>query len=375
MTIAWIFGGVLLCILLITLSVFFSVSGLSWPKKNRDNTQSNKGSRNENEPGLIVRKWNQAKHYLWDAVVIVGGIGLCHRLIWFLWPDFWLEWYALKGFYFFQVCLAIGFMIFVMKSRFHKTIGFVMIILSFIGVFSNIGNALNAARDAELVLRNDSVFLKPSPNPEELIKRPFLGRNAEVEMFTKKFFRDRLPSKFAEAMIVIAERESQFNQNEKDGTPYRGRQNWKDVGVMQINEDTWLRKSQSLGYNIYTLEGNLKFALWLFQKEGFKPWKSSVPEKVVPRTKIPRSNSGNQVLGNERPDNIIIFAPVGEWSEPIKVNGMPLIARPEGDVKVRNDKGQEFYAGPHKIPSMEKTETLEYMALGNEPVKVIISFR
>ena len=44
---------------------------------------------------------------------------------------------------------------------------------------------------------------------------------------------------------------------------------------MQVNEDFHLETAQKLGYNIYSLEGNLSYAQYLYDKEGTVPWKSS----------------------------------------------------------------------------------------------------
>jgi hypothetical protein len=137
---------------------------------------------------------------------------------------------------------------------------------------------------------------------------------------------------------------------------------------MQINEDTWLKKSQSLGYNIYTTEGNLGFALWLFQKEGFRPWKATTSQ-----------NQTNLQVSHPNPSYIngfTLIAPVGAYSEPpFSVKGRPFKAVPQGEVIVRNERGQEFYVGPNNLPDIGYTETLQYKSLGDEPVKVIITFR
>ncbi len=44
---------------------------------------------------------------------------------------------------------------------------------------------------------------------------------------------------------------------------------------MQINEKYHLEESKRLGYDIYSLEGNVKYAKYLYDKEGAKPWLSS----------------------------------------------------------------------------------------------------
>jgi hypothetical protein len=44
---------------------------------------------------------------------------------------------------------------------------------------------------------------------------------------------------------------------------------------MQINEKYHAEKAVELGINIYTLEGNVEFAKYLYDTFGSKPWKSS----------------------------------------------------------------------------------------------------
>ncbi len=44
---------------------------------------------------------------------------------------------------------------------------------------------------------------------------------------------------------------------------------------MQINEHFHLDKALELGYDIYTIEGNLAYGKYLYYKEGTAPWVSS----------------------------------------------------------------------------------------------------
>lgn len=89
--------------------------------------------------------------------------------------------------------------------------------------------------------------------------------------------RDQVASYFYDIpiMVDISECESHFRQFNKDGEVYRGKQNTHDVGVMQVNEDFHLATSKKLGYDIYTLEGNMEYARFLYEREGTAPWSSS----------------------------------------------------------------------------------------------------
>lgn len=70
----------------------------------------------------------------------------------------------------------------------------------------------------------------------------------------------------------IASCESQYRQFDATGAVLRGRVNPQDVGFMQINEKYHLSTALKLGLNIYTLEGNLDYAKYLYKTQGVKPW-------------------------------------------------------------------------------------------------------
>ncbi|MEX0918721.1 MAG: hypothetical protein WDZ85_02020 [Candidatus Paceibacterota bacterium] len=65
--------------------------------------------------------------------------------------------------------------------------------------------------------------------------------------------------------------------DERTGQPLRGLVNPKDVGLFQINETFHQDKSAELGFDIYTLEGNVGYALWLLENEGTRHWNASRP--------------------------------------------------------------------------------------------------
>ncbi len=76
-------------------------------------------------------------------------------------------------------------------------------------------------------------------------------------------------------MVAVSGCESHFRQFSTSGDVIRGEQNNRDVGVMQINEDYHLDTAQLLGINIYTIEGNMAYARYLYEHEGTAPWSSS----------------------------------------------------------------------------------------------------
>ncbi len=76
-------------------------------------------------------------------------------------------------------------------------------------------------------------------------------------------------------MTEIARCESHFRQTTLDGQVIRGEVDSADVGVMQINERYHLETATKLGLNIHTLEGNMLYARYLYEREGTKPWNAS----------------------------------------------------------------------------------------------------
>lgn len=61
----------------------------------------------------------------------------------------------------------------------------------------------------------------------------------------------------------------------KDGKVLLGYPNPNDVGLAQINEPTWGATAKRLGFDIYTAQGNLAMAKWIFNTYGSAPWKYS----------------------------------------------------------------------------------------------------
>lgn len=76
-------------------------------------------------------------------------------------------------------------------------------------------------------------------------------------------------------LVDIARCESTFLQFDKDGNVIRGNVNRLDVGIMQINEKYHLERSKKLGFDIYTVDGNLGYAKYMYEEQGAAPWKAS----------------------------------------------------------------------------------------------------
>ena len=104
------------------------------------------------------------------------------------------------------------------------------------------------------------------PPPSDLA----VSKARTLEEMVREYFSD------TPILSEVARCESQFRHFGKNGNIIRGMINTKDVGVMQINEEYHREKAKTLGLDIYSLEGNLAYAQYLYEKEGTKPWQSSV---------------------------------------------------------------------------------------------------
>lgn len=75
-----------------------------------------------------------------------------------------------------------------------------------------------------------------------------------------------------EILLRIAECESGNRQFNEDGSVVRGKQNPQDIGRWQINLRWNGERAEELGYDLFTEEGNLKMALYLYETRGTKDW-------------------------------------------------------------------------------------------------------
>ncbi|MDE2079297.1 MAG: hypothetical protein KGI73_02815, partial [Patescibacteria group bacterium] len=82
---------------------------------------------------------------------------------------------------------------------------------------------------------------------------------------------------FADTPIMadIAWCESRDRQWNLDGTTFHGAVNHDDIGIMQINTAYHGTEAKQLGYDLYSLSGNMEFAKYLYAHEGTQPWSSS----------------------------------------------------------------------------------------------------
>ena len=119
-------------------------------------------------------------------------------------------------------------------------------------------------------------FAAPSiTSPQAAVSRtegPILANTPQsLEEYVESYFKDD------PILAEIARCESRFRHLNKSGGILRGEVNASDIGVMQINTKYHEGTADELGLNLHTLEGNLMYAQYLYEKEGTKPWRSSSP--------------------------------------------------------------------------------------------------
>jgi len=112
--------------------------------------------------------------------------------------------------------------------------------------------------------------IKPDIQIETVIEEDTETKQIEkvksTEEIVKEYFID------TPVMADVAFCESRFRQFDKNGEPLRGIVNKLDVGVMQINEKYHAGTAAALGINIYSLEGNMEYAKYLYDTQGTRPW-------------------------------------------------------------------------------------------------------
>ena len=90
-----------------------------------------------------------------------------------------------------------------------------------------------------------------------------------LESYVREYFKE------TPILAEIAKCESRFRQVDKDGNVLRGEVNKSDVGLMQVNEYYHGEKAEDLGFDLTSVDGNLAYAKYLYEKEGTKPWNAS----------------------------------------------------------------------------------------------------
>ncbi len=94
-------------------------------------------------------------------------------------------------------------------------------------------------------------------------------KQLELKQKAQEYFKDY------PILVKIAGCESKFRQYDSKGNVLKGQINKGDLGLMQINKYYHAEKAKKLEFDLETVEGNMAYAKYLYEKEGEKPWMSS----------------------------------------------------------------------------------------------------
>lgn len=147
-----------------------------------------------------------------------------------------------------------------------------------ISVFTTLLSLLTLAQAHIIVALVDNAVVNDIiGNKNEVMVKP-----VTLEEFVRDYFAD------TPVLAEVAMCESTFRHIGDDGTVLRGKRNKADVGVMQINEYYHAERADRLNYDLYTLDGNLAYAKYLYERYGLTPWKASAPcwSKMMQTAKI-----------------------------------------------------------------------------------------
>jgi len=76
-------------------------------------------------------------------------------------------------------------------------------------------------------------------------------------------------------MVAIAGCESQFRQYDANGNVLHNTAGSSAVGLFQIMDSVHSEAAADLGIDIYTTQGNMAYAQYLYQTRGTAPWSAS----------------------------------------------------------------------------------------------------
>ena len=102
-----------------------------------------------------------------------------------------------------------------------------------------------------------------------------LQPSADAVRTPKQYLYLKYPE-YAEVLSRIGRCESGMRQFEEDGSVLRGKVDKNDTGTYQINLRFWGEKAKELGYDLETIEGNTKMAVYIYEHKGTSPWLPSV---------------------------------------------------------------------------------------------------
>jgi hypothetical protein len=242
----------------------------------------------------VLRKKYPGVNSEWaNAVMPIIGFLALHIGLWWLWPNFFAEFYGLKGVLLLEILLVIGLYTMNLGPKVPKSaqaVGWMLVIFSCIGLLlrgydasknfiehnpnSRVAKWLKSKDEPTRYTDNLSGTVTSTLASETYAFPSSLRNNEDAKVMYDYFATNLHPAREAFEMFTTCGKESSYRQFEADGvTPLLGKTDIADTGICQINERIWGEKSDELGYDINTLEGNLKMALWIREHEGLGKWK------------------------------------------------------------------------------------------------------
>jgi hypothetical protein len=124
-----------------------------------------------------------------------------------------------------------------------------------------------------------------------------VNTNDGLEQKVRAYFSD------APIMAEIARCESRFRQFSDSGNPLDGGAGGM-MGLFQVNSHVHAAFAKSLGMDINTVDGNLAYARYLYQREGTNPWLSSFScwHNASATNAAPNTLSQDLLLGTISPE-------------------------------------------------------------------------
>lgn len=135
----------------------------------------------------------------------------------------------------------------------------------------NLTASIVLAFSAAFGVNQTSMIQLPAPMPEV----------QTVEEYVREYFAD------VPVLAEIAKCESQMRQFDRNGNVIKN-PNSSAIGLMQIMSSIHSEYADKLGIDIYTVEGNLAYARYLYDEQGTVPWNSS---KACWGKKVPKNAS------------------------------------------------------------------------------------
>jgi len=99
--------------------------------------------------------------------------------------------------------------------------------------------------------------------------RKIIEKPITLESYVREYFIE------TPILAEISRCESSFRQTDKNGKALRGLVNKSDIGLMQVNEYYHGERASELGFDLESVDGNLAYAKYLYEKEGTRPWNAS----------------------------------------------------------------------------------------------------